>query len=140
MKLYSGFVSYFKKSLTKASTPLAMAAMLAVFATSAQASVRFYNHDRDSVGTLRVCYKVTEAKRNPSREEVVFTRIYTGENKLSRNNYPSLPTAPETVTRVGGDEYDAMMFAFAQNLFVCEISWEYGLFWVVSSFEASGDR
>ncbi len=38
------------------------------------------------------------------------------------------------------DETDPFWYAFKNNIYVFDISWEYGQQWVVSSEEVTGDR
>ncbi len=101
--------------------------------------IRFYNPRVDAANTLRVCYKVSQVKKlNAFSFEV--TRHYTGENKLSRVSYGALPETETVTLGSGSPEFDHLMYAFTKGFYACEISWEYGLHWVVSMEEVSGDR
>ncbi len=101
--------------------------------------IRFYNPRVDAANTLRVCYQVSAVKKiSPSTYAV--TRHYTGENKLSRVSYGALPETETVTLGAGGAEFNHLMYAFTKGFYACEISWEYGLHWVVSMEEVSGDR
>jgi hypothetical protein len=110
---------------------------------AAQADVRWYNPAYDGVGTLRICYKVTQMK-SLGDAGFEFQLEYSGDDagtdKLNRKSYPSIQDVElETRGRVVSAT-DPVHYAFQNNVYACEISWEYGLHWVVSRDEISGDR
>lgn len=111
---------------------------------SAQASVRWFDPASDSIGTLRICYKVTQVKSLGDAGfefKLEYSGDDTGTDKLDRvNHYPTIRDV-ELVTRGRViSSTDPVPYAFQNNLYACEISWEYGLHWVVSRDEVSGDR
>jgi len=130
-------------ALKSSAFALAAALIAGLAGASAQADVRWYNPASDGVGTLRICYKVTQAKSLGDAGfefQLEYSGDDTGTDKLNRKSYPSIKDI-ELVTRGRViSPTDPVPYAFQNNVYACEISWEYGLHWVVSRDEVSGDR
>ena len=69
-----------------------------------------------------------------------YTGAESGTDKLDRKvAYATLDDIEFAQTGYS-DENDPFWYAFKNNLYVCDISWEYGQHWVVSREEVTGDR
>jgi hypothetical protein len=66
--------------------------------------------------------------------------VYSGEAKLDRlRSYPSIRDI-ELKRLAVLDPANEIVYAFQKQIYVCEIMWDYGDYWVVSTEEVSGDR
>jgi hypothetical protein len=116
---------------------------LLTLAQSAFAAPRWYDPKYDANGTLRVCYRVGEITQNEQKiyvAKLLYSGADTGTDKLDRK--VSYSTIDDVEYQQVGypDGSDPISYAFLNKFFACEISWEYGLHWVVSNEEVSGDR
>jgi hypothetical protein len=116
---------------------------LVAFAPSAFADVRWYDPKFDSLDTLRACFHVIAIKQSPQQgylAKLGYTGAESGTDKLDRKVAYSTIDDIEFVQTGYPDESDPFWYAYQNNVYVCEISWEYGQHWVVSREEVTGDR
>ncbi len=128
------------------STPLfacAVAALMSsVAAPSAIAEPHWFDPSIDKIGTLRICFKVTEMKQlgeNDIEFMVEYSGDDTGTDKLKRQHYPSLKDVEYQKRGAQLSDNDPIVYAYRKGIYACEISWEYGAHWVVANEDVTGE-
>ena len=129
--------------MSRSKLGLALIAILSLTGISAEAqasSPRYFDGNRDQLGTLRVCYRVESIRATVQPEGFEAKLVYSGEAKLDRlRSYPSIRDI-ELKRLAVLDPANEIVHAFQKQIYVCEVIWDYGDYWVVSTAEVSGDR
>ncbi|NDD93339.1 hypothetical protein EBZ37_14820 [bacterium] len=119
-------------------------AFFGLISNSSAAEPRWFDPKYDTMDTLRACFKVTQMVQTGSNSyefRLEYSGDDTGVDKLDRKNHYSTIRDVEMAVRGSLlEDSDPVVYAFRKGIYACEISWDYGMHWVVSHEDVSGDR